>query len=91
MKIGDIVMNKDRRTVNEDSIFYRVPCEGCPKSYIGESYRSLKTRITEHRRDFQKHRETNLMVLHAEAEDHLPKWEKAEAIKKGMTKTHRKK
>ena len=90
-KIGDMVRYKEKNTVyKENSIVYRVPCGGCHKSYIGETYRGLKTRVTEHKRDLKFHRVTNSIVLHAEEEDHLPKWEKAEAVKKGMTRKHRK-
>ena len=51
------------------------------------------TRDTEHKRDLKYHRikyyrVTNSMVLHAE--EPLSKWERAEAAKKGMTRTHRK-
>ena len=87
-KIGDIIRCKEKKIVNENSIVYRIPCRGCQKSYICETYRGLKTRIAEHRRDIKNHRETNSMVLHVNEEDHFPMWEKAEAIKKGMSRTH---
>ena len=89
--IGDLVKQKERRIGNENSIVDRVPCRGCQKFYIGETSRSLKTRISEHRRDLRNHRLTNSMVLHARDENHLPLWEKAEQVKKkGLTKRHRK-
>ena len=90
IKIGDIVKNKERKTNNENSIVYKIPCGGCSKSYIGETYRGLKTRLSEHKRDFRNYRLTNSMVVHAEQENHLPKWEDAEAIMTGLSKTHRK-
>ena len=89
-KIGDIIRCKEKKIVNENSIVYRIPCRRCQKSYIYETYRGLKTRIAEHRRDIKNHRETNSMVLHVNEEDRFPMWEKAEAIKKGMSRTHRK-
>ena len=90
--IGDLVKMKEKKTRNENSTVYRVPCGGCHESYIGETSRGLKTRISEHtrRRDLRHHRLTNSMVLHARDEDHLPLWEKAEQVKTGLTKRHRK-
>ena len=88
-KIGDLVRRK-QKTENENSLVYRVPCGGCHKSYIGESYRGLKTRLSEHKRDLKNHKLTNSMVIHAESEDHLPSWDNAKPVKTGMTKRHRK-
>ena len=90
VKIGDIVKKKKSAPENENSIIYRIPCGGCKKSYVGETHRGLKIRISEHRRDLRHHRLTNSMAIHAEEEDHLPNWEAAEAIKNGLSKSQRK-
>ena len=31
-------------------VVYRIPCGGCPKVYVGQTGRTLKHRLTEHRR-----------------------------------------
>ena len=85
VKIGSIVKNKKNTTKNENSMIYKIPCGGCNKSYVGETHRGLKTRISEHRRDLRHHRLTNSMAIHAEEENHLPNWEAAEAIKTGLS------
>ena len=71
---------------NENSMAYKIPCGGCQKSYIGETHRALKTRTLEHKWDLRHHRMTNYMILYPEKEDHLPKWEAAEALKIGCRK-----
>lgn len=90
LKIGDIVKRREKRPMNENSIVYRVPCGGCKKFYVGETYRGLKTRISEHKRDLKNHKETNSIVIHATEEGHLPKWEAAETVQKGISRAQRK-
>ena len=34
-------------------VVYQIPCSGCPKVYIGQSGRTLKHRLSEHRRAIQ--------------------------------------
>lgn len=89
-KICDIVMNKYEKTKNERSVVYKIPCGGCSKAYYGETHRGLKTRISEHKRDLKHHRMYNSMVVHAEEDDHLPRWDRAEEVKVGLTKRKRK-
>ena len=88
-KIGDI-MRRGNGKKNENSVVYKVPCTGCPKSYLGETYRGLKTRISEHKRDVKNHKDTSSFVLHIEEEGHMPDWGKAEVIWCGQGKTKRK-
>ncbi|XP_076029832.1 uncharacterized protein LOC143018358 [Oratosquilla oratoria] len=75
---------------NNLSIIYKIPCGGCEKSYYGESYRGLETRIKEHKADLRHHRLSNAMVNHVEQEGHLPDWQQAEIIRKGLRKGQRK-
>ena len=90
-KSGDILKYKcsGNRTCNEKSVVYRIPCGTCDRSYIGESGRGLKTRIAEHRRDVRGHVLSNAIVVHADKSGHLPRWEQAEILEKGMKKNIR--
>ena len=36
--------------IYKKGVIYRVPCQDCPKVYIGETGRKLDTRLTEHKR-----------------------------------------
>ncbi len=40
----------DQRT----GMVYQIPCSECPKVYVGQSGRTLKHRLSEHRRALQK-------------------------------------
>ena len=90
-KTRDILGNKcSERSENSKSVVYKIPCGGCNKAYIGETGRGLKTRIHEHKRDVRDHNLSNAIVVHAEKSSHLPQWEKASILEKGMSKPHRK-
>ena len=49
--------------------------------HVDEAYKELMTQITEHKRDPMCQKLSHLMVIHAESEGHLPKWEDVEEIK----------
>ena len=68
------------------SVVYRIPCGICDKQYIGETGKGLKTRIAEHRRDLRRHVLGNAIVVHVEKSGHLPRWEEAEILEKGIKK-----
>ena len=88
-KISDIIKKKSGST-NEDSIVYRVPCGGCTRSYLGETYRGLQKRVGEHKRDIRNHISTSSFVIHVEEYQHLPNWERSEILWKGQGKSRRK-
>ena len=75
---------------SDSSIVYKVPCGGCTKAYVGETYRGLKTRISEHKRDVRNHKTASSFVIHIEEEQHLPEWNRAEIMWSGREKSRRK-
>ena len=50
----------------------------------------MKKRIQEHRNDLRYHRTSNSLVIHAEQQNHLPDFEKAEILHAGQEKRMRK-
>ena len=50
----------------------------------------MKKRIQEHRNDLRHHRTSNSLVIHAEMQNHLPDFEKAEILHAGQEKRMRK-
>ena len=46
-------------------VVYQVPCQDCPKVYIGETKRTLKIRISEHKQAVKKGDEKNGIAVHA--------------------------
>ena len=55
---------------NTQSGVYRVNCNDCETFYVGETGRSLSTRIREHKNDFIKHNLNNAMYVHAIENNH---------------------
>ena len=90
MKVADATREGDNPRKNESSIVYCIPCGGCPRKYFGESNRGLFARIKEHRADVKFHRTSNSLVQHIDTHNHLPDWQKANVIHKGINKSIRK-
>lgn len=90
-KIGDVVrMSNNNKNKNENSVVYSIPCSGCSSVYYGESHRGMETRLKEHKRDVQHHRISNSLVIHIDKHNHLPRWQDAKIIHKGLDKRIRK-
>ena len=49
---------------------YKVSCSNCNKFYIGETGRSLKTRLREHRNDIKNNKSASGIVNHVNEMDH---------------------
>ena len=88
-KIGQLVKGSKPKPVNSDSVVYEIPCGACEKSYYGETGRSFKTRIREHRYDLTVNNDSSALVIHAMREGHLPNWKKAVTLHEGMTRLQR--
>ena len=58
-------------------VVYQVPCKDCPKVYIGETKRTLKIRISEHKQAVKKGDETNGIAVHAHTTNNNIHWEGA--------------
>ena len=58
-------------------VVYQVPCKDCPKVYIGETKRTLKIRISEHKQAVKKGDEKNGIAVHAHTTNHNINWEGA--------------
>ena len=47
-----IVLGKDKtNNIDKTNVVYQISCHNCPVKYVGETKRSLKTRINEHKRN----------------------------------------
>ena len=55
-------------------VIYRIPCQDCDHSYVGETGRTLKTRLSEHRRNC-RNGEVESVAQHTIEEDHRIDWE----------------
>ena len=66
---------------DKKGVIYRVPCQDCPKVYIGETGRKLSTRLTEHKRHCRLMQpEKSAIAEHAIVEDHRIDFDGSEAL-----------
>ena len=63
-------LTSNRPVSDTSSGVYRINCIDCNKFYIGETGRSLPTRIREHKNDFKKHNLNNAMYVHSVENNH---------------------
>ena len=67
---------EDRRK----GVIYEIPCQDCEKVYIGETGRTLKKRVSEHKEAVRKFNMNNGVGTHVHNEDHRIDWEGAKVI-----------
>jgi hypothetical protein len=54
-KLGELLVNpKDQVETLQKSGIYQIDCLGCSASYIGQSRRSITTRLNDHHRNIRK-------------------------------------
>ena len=76
-KLNSIIKRgKDRLALNkETNIVYRIDCENCDASYVGQTKRHLETRVGEHCKDIKKHSSNHSVVSkHRLHNNHNFKW-----------------
>ena len=61
-------------------VVYSIPCE-CGSLYIGETGRTLKTRLMEHKRSVCNGDTNNGIAVHVRETEHSVQWEQAAVIK----------
>ena len=58
-------------------VVYEVPCTDCDHTYIGETGRTLRKRLTEHKAAVRRQDQNNGIAVHAWRMNHRPDWESA--------------
>ncbi|XP_071478008.1 uncharacterized protein, partial [Diadema antillarum] len=72
--------HKDKHPKHKQPGVYRIPCE-CGKVYIGETGRSLETRLKEHKTCYRRSEwEKSAIVKHAQQSEHRINWEDSKLI-----------
>lgn len=74
---------KDPVATSEKScLIYQVPCRDCDFSYIGQTKRDLKSRISEHKRAIRSQEpEKSALCLHSISLDHVIAWSDVQILK----------
>lgn len=65
----------------KNGVVYQVSCNNCEETYVGETLRSMKTRMSEHARHARNGRiDLSAVAEHARMEDHAIDWEGAKIL-----------
>ena len=65
----------------EKGIVYQVPCKDCDGVYTGESKRTLKVRLTDHRRAVVRSDVNNGIAVHVAKNEHRIEWGNARVVR----------
>ncbi|XP_072016570.1 uncharacterized protein [Amphiura filiformis] len=101
-----LVHPKDKRDpLQSAEVIYEIPCQNCPKTYIGETGRLFETRLTEHKSESEKvsaksftrsQRKASASEIHKSAiaehvahQNHVIGWDEAQVIDQESDKTTR--
>ena len=79
-KISNILCHNKLSKSNDKAGVYEVACKGCDKIYIGETGRNLAKRISEHKYDVRKNKESSALAVHSHDEGHDFNFENAKLL-----------
>ena len=63
------------------NVVYKIPCSQCPASYIGQTKRTLGTRIKEHRRMVNTSNTNSMIFNHSIENNHIPNFDQPKILK----------
>ena len=63
---------------------YEVPCKECHQTYIGETKRTLKVRLGEHKQAVKRGDPKNGIAVHAHESNHVIDWDGARVKRSSM-------
>ena len=69
-----------RNPLLKKGVVYEVPCMDCNSSYIGETGRSLKKRLAEHKSAVKRYDTKNGIAVHAWEHQHRVNWDEASVL-----------
>ena len=61
----------------QTGVVYEIPCKDCPEVYVGETKRTLKVRLSEHRQAVKRGDPKNGIAVHVQKTNHCINWEGA--------------
>ena len=61
----------------QTGVVYEIPCKDCPEVYVGETKRTLKVRLSEHRQAVKWGDPKNGIAVHVQKTNHCINWEGA--------------
>ena len=76
-----IQMKQNIPTERKKEVVYEVACKDCDQKYIGETKRTMKKRLTEHKYAVCRGDEKNGIAVHANKFNHSIDWESAGVLR----------
>jgi len=73
------VKDRDEPNIRQGAV-YKIKCSDCQASYIGETGRNLKTRLTEHKRATRNGDANNHIAAHHQLTNHNIDWDSARCL-----------
>ena len=70
----------DRLSCND--VVYKIDCKDCDSSYVGQTKRQLKTRVSEHKADIKKASSPSVISIHRIGSNHDFDWENVKILDK---------
>ena len=75
--------NSEKRTQQKQTgVVYEIPCMDCPEVYVGETKRTLKVRLGEHRQVVKRGDPKNGIAVHVQKTNHCINWEGATVLRR---------
>ena len=68
-------------------VVYQIPCSSCPAVYTGETGRTLKVRMAEHKRAVRMGDVNNGLAVHSLKTGHPIEWSQARVVERKRTGT----
>ena len=74
------LLKKKPASIEPRGLVYRIPCQDCDWSYVGETARTLSVRVSEHKRAVRNLSTSSEIANHSFHLDHRINWEAAEIL-----------
>ena len=76
-------------SLDRHNVVYMIPCQDCDKVYIGETSKTIKSRITEHKNAIKRQDPRSLPATHVANNDHRFDWTKTTILNHADTRQAR--
>ena len=65
---------------NKNNVIYKIPCKDCSKYYIGQTSKSLETRLSQHKNNIRNGSTNSALFLHLSENSHRIDWQQSKEI-----------
>ena len=83
--LRSILVKKKPKQIENHGFVYRISCSMCSWSYVGETGRTIKQRVTEHKRAVRNWSASSEIANHVAETGHDMKWNEVECLSREAT------